>query len=144
MSKEDIEKAQKDAEAHADEDKKRREAVDARNQLENAIYQAKKMPDEHKDKISDEDKKAIADAVEVAEKVQKDDSADKETLEAAAKALSDVLMPIGAKLYEAAAEEEKAKTDGESDDKKSDKSDKDEPVEGEVVDEKEKNDKKKK
>ncbi len=61
MSKEDIEKAQKDAEAHAEEDKKKREAIDAKNQLENAIYQAKKMPEEFKDKISDEDKKAIDD-----------------------------------------------------------------------------------
>jgi molecular chaperone DnaK len=40
LSKEDIEKAQKEAEAHADEDKKKREAVDARNSLESAIYQA--------------------------------------------------------------------------------------------------------
>ncbi|MGB2787537.1 MAG: molecular chaperone DnaK, partial [Candidatus Saccharimonadaceae bacterium] len=68
MSKEDIEKAQKEAELHADEDKKKREAVDAKNQLENAIYQAKKMPDEYKDKISDEDKKVIEDAVAEAEK----------------------------------------------------------------------------
>ena len=137
MSKEDIEKAQKDAEAHADEDKKKREAVDARNQLENAIYQAKKLPDEHKDKISDDDKKTIESGVEVAEKVQKDDSADKDALEAAVKTLNDVIMPIGAKLYEAASKEDApASEDGEK------KSGKDEPVEGEVVDEKD--DKKKK
>ena len=131
-AKEDIEKAQKEAEAHADEDKKKREAVDARNQLENAIYQAEKMPDENKDKISDDDKKVIADAVEEARKVQKDDSADKDALEAAAKTLTDAIMPIGAKLYEAAAAEEAPASD---DDGK--KSDKDEPVEGEVVDDKE-------
>ena len=128
MSKEDIEKAQKEAEAHADEDKKKREAVDARNQLENAIYQAKKMPDEYKDKISDDDKKTIEDAVKEAE--GKLESTDKDELEAAAKALTDAIMPIGAKLYEAASED--AKTE-DADDKKSDK---DEPVEGEVVDEK--------
>lgn len=129
MSKEDIEKAQKEAETHADEDKKKREAVDARNQLENAIYQAKKMPDEYKDKISDDDKKAIEDAVvEAAKSLESDD---KEVLEAATKALNDILMPIGAKMYEAASEE--AKTDESSDDEKSDK---EEPVEGEVVDEK--------
>ena len=51
MSKEDIEKAQKDAELHADEDKKKREAIDAKNHLEQAIYQYEKMPDEFKDKI---------------------------------------------------------------------------------------------
>jgi len=133
MSKEDIEKAQKEAEAHADEDKKKRETVDVRNQLENAIYQAKKMPDEYKDKISDDDKKEIESAVEDAEKVQKDDSADKDALEAAVKALNDKIMPIGAKMYEAAAKDEAPTS--EDGDKKSDK---DEPVEGEVVDEKEK------
>lgn len=125
MSKEDIEKAQKDAEAHADEDKKKRETIESRNMLENAIYQAKKMPDEFKDKISDDDKKVIEDAVKAAE--EKKDSEDKEELEAAIKALNDAIMPIGAKMYEAAAEEAKA---DESGDKKSD-----EPVEGEVVDE---------
>lgn len=126
MSKEDIEKAQKEAEAHADEDKKKREAVDTKNMLENAIYQAKKMPEEYKDKISDEDKKTIEEAVKAAE--EKKDSDDKEELEAAMKALNDAIMPIGAKMYEQAAPAE-----GESEDKKSDK---DEPVEGEVVDEK--------
>jgi len=64
LSKDDIEKAAKDAEAHADEDKKKREAIDARNGLESTIYQAEKMPDEYKDKISDDDKKVIIDAVE--------------------------------------------------------------------------------
>ncbi len=130
MSKEDIEKAQKEAEMHAEDDKKKREAVDLKNQLENAIYQAKKMPDEYKDKISDEDKKAIESAVEEAEKHK--ESTDKDELEAAIKALNDVLMPIGAKMYQQAAEE--AKTgESESDDKKSGKG---EAVEGEVVDEK--------
>lgn len=127
MSKEDIEKAQKDAEAHAEEDKKKREAIDARNQLENAIYQAKKMPDEFKDKISDEDKKTIEEAVTAAEKEVESD--DKEKLEAATKALNDAIMPIGAKMYEAASKEAES-TDG---DKKAD-----EPVEGEVVDKDEK------
>jgi molecular chaperone DnaK len=131
MSKEDIEKAQKEAEAHADEDKKKREAVDARNTLENAIYQAEKMPDEYKDKISDEDKQLIKDAVEEAKKHEKSD--DKEELEAAAKALMEKLQTVGAKLYEAAAKEEKPAEGAAADDKKSD-----EPVEGEVVDDKEK------
>ena len=124
MSKEDIEKAQKDAETHAEEDKKKREAVDARNTLENAIYQAEKMPDEYKDKISDDDKKVIEDAV--AEAKKHTDSTEKEELESAAKELLETIQKIGAKLYEAAAKEassEDATTDTASD----------EPVEGEVV-----------
>lgn len=126
MSKEDIEKAQKEAELHADEDKKKREAVDTRNQLENAIYQAEKMPDEYKDKISDDDAKTIKSAVEEAKKHK--DATDKDELEAALKALNDAIMPIGAKMYEAASKEAEA----EGDDKKTDEG----PVEGEVVDDK--------
>lgn len=132
MSKEDIEKAQKEAEAHADEDKKKREAVETRNQLENAIYQAEKMPDEFKDKISEDDAKVIKEAADEAKKVKDNADASKEELEAAVKTLNDTIMPIGAKMYEAAAKEDApASEDG---DKNSD--DKDEPVEGEVVDEK--------
>ncbi len=136
MSKEDIEKAQKEAEMHADEDKKKRESVDLRNQLENAIYQAEKMPDEYKDKISDDDVKTIKEAVEEAKKVKEDSDADKEKIEEAVKALNDKIMPIGAKMYEQASKESEEKNDDAGDKK-------DEPVEGEVVDEeKEKKDKK--
>jgi len=129
LSKDDIEKAAKDAEMHADEDKKKREAIDARNSLESAIYQAEKMPDEYKDKISDEDKKVITDAVEEARKHK--DSDDKDELEAAAKALNDAIMPIGAKMYEAASKEETPDAEGEA-------GKSDEPVEGEVVDDEKK------
>lgn len=134
MSKEDIEKAQKEAEIHAEEDKKKRESVDARNTLENAIYQAEKMPNEYKDKIIDEDKKTIISAVEDAKKVKDDDKADKDALEKATKTLQDTIMPIGAKLYQAANEEKSADDSKSQDDSK--KRDKDEPVEGEVVDNK--------
>ncbi|MDB5162602.1 MAG: dnaK [Candidatus Saccharibacteria bacterium] len=128
LSKDDIEKAQRDAEAHADEDKKKRESVDARNTLENTIYQAEKMPDEFKDKISDEDKKVITEAVEEAKKHK--DATDKEELETATKALNDAIMPIGAKMYEQAAKEDApASEDGEE-------AKSDEAVEGEVIDEK--------
>ena len=126
LSKDDIEKAAKDAETHAEDDKKKREAIDARNSLESAIYQAEKMPDEYKDKISDEDKKIITDAIEEAKKHK--DSEDTDELTAAAKALSDAIMPIGAKMYEAASKEEAPAAEGDA--KKDD-----EPVEGEIVDE---------
>ena len=130
MSKDDIEKARKDAEMYADEDKKKREKIDTKNHLENAIYQAEKMPDEYKDKISDEDKETIKKAVEDAKKVLNDESADKDQLEKAAKDLSDRIMPIGAKMYQQASADDSQKSDGNAEDK----GDKDEPVEGEVVD----------
>ena len=128
MSKEDIEKAREEAEAHAEEDKKKRDSVDAKNHLENAIYQAEKMPDEYKDKISDEDKDTIKKAVEEAKKVLNDESADKDKFEEATKELSDKIMPIGAKMYQTQANDEKKS------DEKSDSDKNDEPVEGEVVD----------
>ena len=128
MSKDDIEKARKDAEMYADEDKKKRETVDTKNHLENAIYQAEKMPDEYKDKISDEDKETIKKAVEEAKKVLNDEKADKDELEKAAKELSDRIMPIGAKMYQQASSEEKKADDSSKSDKD------DDAVEGEVVD----------
>lgn len=129
MSKEDIEKAQKDAELHADEDKKKREAIDARNKLEQAIYHNEKMPDEFKDKISDEDKETIKKAIEEAKEVLKDTAADAAKYEEAEKALSNKIMPIGAKLYQSASADSSA-NDGNSSKGTSDG----EPVEGEVVD----------
>jgi molecular chaperone DnaK len=131
MSKEDIEKAQKEAEAHAEDDKKRKEAVDAKNQLENAIYQAEKMPSEYKDKISDEDKEAINKAVATAKEELAKYADDKDKLEAATKALNDAIMPIGAKMYQQASSEN---TSSSSESTSGSKSDDGEAVEGEVVD----------
>lgn len=129
LSKEDVEKARKEAESHAEEDKKKREAIDSKNQLENAIYQAEKLKNDNSDKLSEEDKKALDEAVEEAKK--KLDSTDKEEIETATKELSNKIMPIGAKLYEQS-------TSPASDDKKEDNKDegKEGPVEGEVVDDK--------
>ena len=71
----------------------------------------------------------VKSAVEEAKKVLNDADADKDKFEEATKQLSDKIMPIGAKLYQAASEDSKS-DDKKSDDSKSD----DEPVEGEVVD----------
>jgi len=138
LDKDEVEKMAKDAEAHAEEDKKKREGIEARNGLENSVYQTDKFITDNKDKLSDDDKKALEDAVAEAKKSLEDEKADKEALEAAAKELSDKMMPIGAKMYEEAAKEEEAKKaeSGEGDDKDKKKGDdKDEPVEGEVIDE---------
>lgn len=132
LDKAEVEKAAKEAEAHADEDKKKREAVESRNQLDSAIYQAEKMKSDNKDKIAEDDVKKIDEAVEVAKKAVGDEKADKDAYEAATKALTDVLMPIGAKLYEAASAEKPAEDAAAEGEAKSE----DGPVEGEVVDKK--------
>ena len=130
LDKAEVEKMAKEAEAHAEEDKKKRESVEAKNLLENGVYQAEKFVSENKEKLSEEDVKTLEEAIKSAKEVQGKEDADKDVLEAAAKELSEKMMPIGAKMYEQAAEaEENAK--GEEG------KDKDEPVEGEVVDEKE-------
>ncbi|HSW79863.1 MAG TPA: molecular chaperone DnaK [Candidatus Saccharimonadales bacterium] len=141
LDKSEVEKMAKEAEAHADEDKARKEAVEARNILDGAVYQAEKLRMDHKDKLSDEDVKTLDEAVDDAKKVVADDKADKDKLEAAAKALNDKLMPIGARMYEAASKEDKpaedeidTKSEGKKSDDKDDK--KDDTVEGEVVDDK--------
>ncbi|HET8708874.1 MAG TPA: molecular chaperone DnaK [Candidatus Saccharimonadales bacterium] len=127
LDKTEVEKMAKDAEAHAEEDKKKKEAVEARNLLDSAVYQAEKLKSDNGDKLSDDDKKTLDDAVEEAKKALADENADKDSLEKAAKELNDKLMPIGAKMYEAASKED-SKADDTSDDKKGD------TVEGEVVD----------
>jgi len=129
LDKTEVEKMAKEAEVHAEEDKARKEAVEARNQLDSAVYQAEKMKSDQKDKLSEDDVKAIDGAVEKAKKTVADEQADKSTLEEAAKELNNVLMPIGAKMYEAASKDEIPEED-----KSSDKTDDDEPIEGEVVD----------
>jgi len=140
LDKAEVEKAAKDAEAHAEDDKKKREAIEVKNQLDNAVYQAEKMKTDYKDKLSEEDVKTIQDAIDEAKTHL--EATDKEELEKAAKDLSDKIMPIGAKMYEAAQAEEKPAEDAAGGEKPGGdakkKSDKDEPVEGEVVDDKDK------
>src|SRR6185437_11464029 len=131
LDKAEVEKAAKDAEAHAEEDKKKREAIEAKNTLENAVYQAEKMKTDYKDKLSEEDVKTLDEAIGEA-KTQLE-ATDKDELEKAGKELSDKIMPIGAKMYEAAQKETPGEESADSDNKKSDK---DEPIEGEVVDDK--------
>ena len=76
MSKEDIDKAVKEAEQFAAEDKKRREAVDAKNEAENIVYQAEKLVSESGDKIPEADKNAINTKVAaLKEAISKDDAA---------------------------------------------------------------------
>lgn len=145
LAKEDIEKAQKEAEEHAEEDRKKRKTADAKNLLSTAIYSAEKMKDEYKDKLTDDEKNTIDAAVSEAKKHESETESDK--LEKAAKELSEKIMPIGAKLYESSSEDDKKEAPKEgtlkNDKKSSDKKDKkgdtkskkkgDDAVEGEVV-----------
>jgi molecular chaperone DnaK len=128
LSKDDVEKMAKEAESHADEDKARKEAVEARNLLDSTIYQAQKMAKDNKDKIDDDDMKTLNEAIEAAQKAASDEKADKDDLEKAATELNEKLMPIGAKMYENSASDASSEDDATTEST-------DEPIEGEVVDE---------
>jgi molecular chaperone DnaK len=64
LSKDEVERMMKDAESHADEDKKRREEIEARNRADQALYAAEKMLHDTGDKLSPTDKSALEQAVE--------------------------------------------------------------------------------
>lgn len=101
MSKEDIDKAVKEAEQFAAEDKKRREAVDAKNEAENIVYQAEKLVSESGDKIPEVDKNAINTKVAaLKEAISKDDAA---LIGTAKEDLQKTLNDAAAKLYQQAA-----------------------------------------
>jgi molecular chaperone DnaK len=136
LDKTEVEKMAKEAESHAEEDKQKRELVEARNVLDSAVYQAEKLKRDNGDKLEDDDKKTLDEAIETAQKVVKDENASKDALESAAKELNDKLMPIGSKLYEQASAEESSDSEDSSAEAKEDK--KDDSVEGEVVDDKDK------
>ncbi|MER2147876.1 MAG: molecular chaperone DnaK [Ruminococcus sp.] len=106
MSKEDIDKAVKDAEQYAAEDKKRREEVDTKNEAENLAYQAEKLVNESGDKLADSDKSAINTKVAaVKDAISKNDIG---IINAAKEDLQKTVYEVSAKLYQQAAPQQGA------------------------------------
>ena len=101
MSKEDIDKAVKDAEQYAAEDKKRREELDAKNEAENLAYQAEKLVNENGDKLGEDDKSTINTKVAaVRDAISKNDVS---LISSAKDDLQKALYDVSAKLYQQAA-----------------------------------------
>ena len=98
LSEEEIEKAVKEAEAHAEEDKKHRELIDAKNELDNKIYYLEKMIKENGDKLAEDDKKKLEDAIVEAKKGQ--ELTDAEQVKKASEDLSKVSDEIVTKMYQ--------------------------------------------
>ena len=100
MSKEDIDKAVKEAEQFAAEDKKRREEIDAKNEAENLAYQAEKLVNENGDKLSDEDKNTLnTKSAALKEAISKNDV---DMMNAAKEDLQKALYEVSTKLYQQA------------------------------------------
>ena len=123
LSDEEIKKMEEDAERYADEDKKLRELVDAKNSSESMIHSVKKTMTEHADKLSDEEKESIEAAINDLEASIKTD--DKDDIEAKNKVLAEASQKLGEKVYA----EQQAAEQPQGDNEKNEKT-----VDAEVVD----------
>jgi len=132
LSEDEIKKMQEDAEKFADEDKKKKEAVEIRNEADTLIYTAEKTLADAGDKVKEEDKKTINEAVAALK--EKKDSEDLEEIKKLTEDLNTKLMKVGEQMYKEAETEEK-KEDSKDESKSEDKKDED-AEEGEIVDDK--------
>jgi molecular chaperone DnaK len=107
LSKDEIEKMKKDAELHAEEDKKKKEAVETKNMADTLIFTTEKALKEAGDKITPDEKKPVEEKIEALRKLK--DGTDTEAIKKATEELSQEAQKIGQKLYQAAQEAEKAK-----------------------------------
>ena len=97
MSKEDIDKAVRDAEMHAEEDKKAKEAVEIKNTADSMIFQSEKTLNEIGDKVSDADKQPVKDAIEKLKETVKGGNTD--AIKADTEALQKAFYALSEKLY---------------------------------------------
>ena len=97
LSDDDVEKMVKEAQSHADEDKKRRELAEAKNTAESVAFSTKKSLEEHGDKIGEAERKAIEDALSDLEKVREGENA--EAITAASAKVTEAAMKLGEAMY---------------------------------------------
>jgi molecular chaperone DnaK len=103
LSKEEVERMRKDAEAHADDDRKRKEEVEARNEADNAVYRSEKLLKESGDKLSGADKSKIEGAVNEVKEALK--GSDTTTIKSASEKLNEAWQSVSAELYKAGAQQ---------------------------------------
>ena len=106
LTKDEIENMRKDAEAHADEDKKQREQVELRNEADNSVYRAEKFLKESADKISGDDKSKMEAAVNEVKEALK--GSDASTIRSASEKLNETWQAITAEMYKPAGEKARA------------------------------------
>ncbi len=112
LTEEEIKRMVADAEAHAEEDRKALELVNARNQCEALVHSIKKSLGEYGDKLEAGEKEKIEAALKEAEGVLKSD--DKAQIEAKSKALAEASQKLGEKMYADAQAKEKQAAGGEA------------------------------
>ncbi|MGO3287924.1 molecular chaperone DnaK [Brachybacterium sp. AOP42-C2-15] len=131
LSDEDIDRMVKDAEEHAAEDEERRKNADARNTLEQLVYQGEKLLKDNADKIQDGDKTKAEDAIKESKDVLAKEDSSTEDLEAKRDSLNEALQAVGTAIYSQAEGAEGA--EGASEDAAG--ADDDDVVDAEIVDE---------
>jgi molecular chaperone DnaK len=118
LSEEEVEKMRKDAEAHAEEDKKKKELVELRNAADTLVFTTEKAIKDAGDKLTDEEKKPVEEKMDALKKVLEDQNAEGDKIKSATDELSEAAQKIGEKLYKIA--QEKQADENKSDDSKSD------------------------
>jgi molecular chaperone DnaK len=106
LTKDEIERMRKDAESHADEDRKQREEVEARNEADNTVYRTEKFLRENGDKIPGNEKSKIEAAVAAAKDALK--GGDIAAIKAATESINESMQAASAELYKAAQEKARA------------------------------------
>lgn len=119
LSKEEIDKAVKEAEMYAQEDKKRKDFADKKNMVDQQIIALEKLKDEQGEKISEDEKKIIEESVSKAKEEFKNAQTSEE-LDKITKELSEKTAPIVTKMYQAAQNEASKDTNNESNNKNDD------------------------
>ena len=114
LDKDEVERLKKEAEKHASEDKKRKELVEIRNELDTLVYQAEKQITDLGDKIPADKKGALEDALGEAKQVLENQAASADDLKTAKNKLMEVLQSIGQQVYQDASAADEA-TPGEAD-----------------------------
>lgn len=140
LSDEEVEKMKADAEAHAEEDKKKKELIEAKNHANQVAFEIEKQLEEYGDKLESSDKEAIAENVKKLKELAEKDDVTKEELDAATDEMFKSAQKIGEAMQKAQAEQGSkgagsAGSDAQADDKSEKKTDKDGAEEGEVVNE---------
>ena len=113
LSKDEVEKMRRDAEAHADDDKTKLEEIQTRNEADNAVYRTEKLIKDNADKISGDDKAKLETALGAVKEALK--GSDAAAIKSANEKLGEIAQTVGAELYKAAsakAQAEKAQGAG--------------------------------
>jgi molecular chaperone DnaK len=135
LSKEEVERMQKDAEIHAEEDKKKKELVDAKNQADALISSVEKNMREYDAKIPDATKKTVNEKMNELKEVLKNESASVEEIKKSTEAFGLAAQEIGKLVYE---EAQKKNAQGSNESGAQGEPPKDNVVDAEVVDDKDK------